>query len=317
MRGQIEIYSDYGSSTQKMLYYGNNMIVDGFGEQLADLMTITPSNSIISYASSLLDTSNYTIQAISFGKDASGFINNAHSSNGIATSGRSLGQIWAETSLNISSYRPPVTLPQEPSPLDRLLERINSGLSAVDLFGQNLNLIPYYNNVGLTSSQGYQYGCYPNSTGNLTRIVKSQTSGIVTNFIASSVFNLVSSMDWRGFVKKTLTGNASSGLVVSAAPSVSSTCIVDCVINISPGDLAGVELYGGVYSMGLWMFNIKSLICGGRMPPYVFSPINTLDYKLMSKKSLTVDLAKINDNGGLAGQKNYSTLTLVWRLTFN
>ena len=307
MKGQVNIYSG-----GELLFSGNNMIVDGFGEQIATMLTVPPSLVNINYASALLDTSNYTIQAISFGKDASGFLTNADGSNSLSVSGSSLGRIWAGMDVAGSSYRPVVTLPQEPSPLDRLLERINSGLSAIDLYGQNLNLIPYYAQLGLTSAQGYQYGCYPLGAGSKTVLLKNQTSATLVIYQASSAFNQASCMDWRGFITK-----ATSGLTVSAASNASSTCIVDYVLTVSKGDLACVELYGGIYSIGLWGLDSKSLICGGRMPPYVFNPINTLDYKLMAKKSLTVDLAKISDLLSNPGHSHYDNLTIVWRLTFN
>ena len=68
MRGEVEIWAE-----GKLVLMEDNMLVDGAGELLADAMTVSPSLSGISSASSILDTSNYTIQAISFGTGSDAF----------------------------------------------------------------------------------------------------------------------------------------------------------------------------------------------------------------------------------------------------
>jgi hypothetical protein len=75
MRGEVEIWDG-----DKLLHKESNLLVDGAGELLADIMTVSPSLSGIEdhATSSILDSSNYTIQAISFGKDASAYTLNAH-----------------------------------------------------------------------------------------------------------------------------------------------------------------------------------------------------------------------------------------------
>ena len=55
------------------------MFLQGFGEVLTDIMTINPELSGLSDASSILDTSNYTFHAVTYGKDAQGFNFHAHS----------------------------------------------------------------------------------------------------------------------------------------------------------------------------------------------------------------------------------------------
>ena len=75
MRGEVEIWDG-----DKLLHKESNLLVDGAGELLAEIMTVSPSLSGIEdhATSSILDSSNYTIQAISFGKDASAYTLNAH-----------------------------------------------------------------------------------------------------------------------------------------------------------------------------------------------------------------------------------------------
>tara|TARA_Y100000310_G_scaffold171294_2_gene171491 strand:+ start:6956 stop:8101 length:1146 start_codon:yes stop_codon:yes gene_type:complete len=62
----------------------SNMILNGMGSVLADAQMASPSWSSIASASALLDTSNYTVQAISFGKDARGYYNHAHNTTDAA-----------------------------------------------------------------------------------------------------------------------------------------------------------------------------------------------------------------------------------------
>lgn len=75
MRGEVEIYR--GS---EKIYHADNMIVDGAGKTIADIMTLSRSLSGVEdhATSSILDTSNYTIQAISFGKDKQSFNDYGH-----------------------------------------------------------------------------------------------------------------------------------------------------------------------------------------------------------------------------------------------
>jgi hypothetical protein len=54
------------------------MLIDQAGELIADVMTANRSLSSIPSASAILDASNYTFHAISYGKDADGFRHHAH-----------------------------------------------------------------------------------------------------------------------------------------------------------------------------------------------------------------------------------------------
>jgi len=78
IRGKVEVYTDYGTKDQKLVSEDNNVVVDGAGEIIVDMLTTTPSLSGIPSASAILDTSNYTIQAMTFGKDEEGYKRHAH-----------------------------------------------------------------------------------------------------------------------------------------------------------------------------------------------------------------------------------------------
>lgn len=70
MRGVVEVWR----GDEKILE-GPNMLVDGAGALLADIMTVSPSLSGVEdqATSSILDTSNYMIQAMSFGTASQAF----------------------------------------------------------------------------------------------------------------------------------------------------------------------------------------------------------------------------------------------------
>lgn len=55
------------------------MLTQGFGELLTDILTVNPAIKSIATASSILDTSNYTFNAVTLGKDAQGFLQHGHS----------------------------------------------------------------------------------------------------------------------------------------------------------------------------------------------------------------------------------------------
>ncbi len=75
MRGEVEVWSG-----ENLILKEANMLTDGAGELLADIMTVSPSLSGIDdlATSSITDASNYTIQAISFGTGPDAFRSNAH-----------------------------------------------------------------------------------------------------------------------------------------------------------------------------------------------------------------------------------------------
>ena len=55
------------------------MFLQGFGEVLTNILTVNPELIELPGASAILDTSNYTFNAVTYGKDAQGFNFHAHS----------------------------------------------------------------------------------------------------------------------------------------------------------------------------------------------------------------------------------------------
>jgi hypothetical protein len=102
MRGIVEIWKG-----DELILTEPNMLVDGAGELLADVMTVSPSLSGVEdhATSSILDASNYRVNAISFGAGSGAFQTNAHSfteKGQAAYLAHYLGPITAGTSGNVA-----------------------------------------------------------------------------------------------------------------------------------------------------------------------------------------------------------------------
>lgn len=137
------------------------MFTQGFGELLTDILTVNPAIRAIPSASAILDASNYTFNAVTFGKDSVGFRYHAHVLSSIdeywppilnlypykANSGHVIA--IRGNSISPSSYHSSAThlllssiynsVPNYPSIYDNRLERgdalteIQYGISAISL----------------------------------------------------------------------------------------------------------------------------------------------------------------------------------------
>lgn len=335
MRGIVEIYKNYGTPQQELVEESHNLIVDGAGEMICDLMTLPVEGSAISSASAIYDSSNFTVRAVSFGKAASGYLYNAHGADAFASGEAGASRIGTLTnsSLTVSSHVPFLFLPDDPDPLDYKLAYIPSGqyndvtgvsgLSAIEVFGQNVNLNEYgASAAGTIIARAFiRSGAWPRRSGSTFTLGYLNNAGgrvtIASAVSVSSNFNTVSSMDIYGFVTTTSSTNPLSGLVTSSTNSFSSTGEIIYQITVSGSDALAANHYGGITQMGLWGLNLKSMLAAGRTPPYAFHPyINVLDYRLFSKKTFNKNIVAIQDNGSDAGLRNYSNLTIIWRIFF-
>ena len=153
------------------------MFVQGFGEVLTDALTVNPALADLPSASSILDTSNFTFQAVAFGKDAEGFVQHSHAISSIqyvnenSASGASAYDSGLLTIINYasdapsgaSSYIPSGTylkflstydsVPNYPSVTDTRLERgstLNANLSGYQ-YASALPDLGHYANPALDS----------------------------------------------------------------------------------------------------------------------------------------------------------------------
>jgi len=76
MRGKVEVLAIVDDGREELLYEDSNLIVNLAGQTIVDMLT-TPS-ATFGIVPDLMDTSNWVVQAISFGKDPSAYYGNAH-----------------------------------------------------------------------------------------------------------------------------------------------------------------------------------------------------------------------------------------------
>jgi hypothetical protein len=394
MRGEVEIWDG-----DKLLHKESNLLVNGASELLAEVMTVSPSLSgtldldgNVVYTdlatSSILDASNYTIQAISFGTGSEAFKQNAHRSDGSVREANWLtyqGVLGTHgvhyyvyepssthpfTGSNQGSYSPLVGLPIPPTPALNVLEE-NTSISAIvggvevsSVFpgnGQLTNFLPSgifssvmqntpFSGVDGVSAYGAAttlgcftegssviygtrgYGLYKktNDDGSVAvSVFDTNTTNL--NYLKGSFFNEVSSMDISGFVNMVMSGSpgtttdyemssGASGLCVSGGHDLTNSGTVEYTIMIAADDVATANAYGGIYHLGLWTIDMNQSLRNGNTPPFGFSVLNNpRKYKLFARKGLSKNLCFVLDKASGSdrkGSKNYTDLTIKWRLHF-
>ncbi len=236
MRGVVEVWR----GDEKILEEPN-MLVDGAGELLADIMTASPSLSGIEdhATSSILDASNYMIQAMSFGtaseafqKVGRDFYEQKQSAMTTVIASQRSGLLntamYKTVSNRTDNYQPNLGLSVEaPNPVYTVLSD-NSDVSAVitvdstdipvsSLFpgnGQHLNFMPSAIRNALTDSTdlttsaefvGNLMGSFPAGISEKGTVVGAiyyidSDSSIFKTLTLGSYPNEVSSMDVSGFL---------------------------------------------------------------------------------------------------------------------
>jgi len=297
------------------------MIVDQAGEIIVDFLTLSPSLSKIPSASAILDTSNFTFQAISYGKDASAFNHHAHA---FYAEGSNAIVVKSYEGLNVSSYHSSAIassipgyklLPEYPNPHDKRLESktcrtIQNGFSGLD-FGQCTNHV--VDSEFLTTYR--TLGCFAPSGGIDYYVVDSLDNYIdkvIFSGTISSTYNYFGLMDKAGFLTfaalngsegtaAAVAGQFTSGVLINLPNNFSSLGKVPVVWRLDAGDAGALLLYGGVYHLGLWCLDIKAMLAEGYTPPFSFDALNNIrKYRLFAKKTFNKDLLYINDGTGLA-----------------
>lgn len=297
------------------------MIVDKAGEVIVDFLTLSPSLANIPSASSLLDTSNFTFQAISYGKDASGFNYHAHEYDGdsayIVTLTYEATSVSSYHSSAIASALPLYKLlPEYPDPINTRLEQkscptIVGGLTGLDV-GHCANHLLH----PTLSAAYWKLGCFPPSGGINYYVVKNLDNPLgsfVFSGILSGGYNYHKIMDASGFLtfaplngsqgrSAAAAGLFTSGALINLQTDFSSTGKVPVTWRLDAGDAGSLLLYGGVYHLGLWCLDVKAMIAAGHKPPFAFNALNNIrKYRLFAKKTFSKDLLYINDSLGFGG----------------
>lgn len=238
MRGKVEVYAIAADGSHSLVAEGSNLVVNGAGESVVDMLT-TPS-SVLGIAPRVMDTSNFRMAAISFGPAASSFQENGYffpkdaiwyktddlchgvSSNvssliNLIGTDKRMRVMWTSATYlggtgEASAYTPPYRLPSYPDPMDTKLEDANTAYSIVS--GDGTQSYGHFENriqFNPTDASSYFQGVYPSRTTDSTQgaLVSSYEGDFTTytNLIASTVdsdavegdFNIKYYMDYRGF----------------------------------------------------------------------------------------------------------------------
>ena len=323
------------------------MYTQGFGEVLTDIMTANIAFADIPTASAILDASNYTFQAVTFGKDAAGYTRHAHvvSStnyiNGDSASGASAydnGRLLvvnygSDVANGASSYVVTSTylqysstynsVPNDPSPLDRRLERGSTSathLSNYQYASAIVDLGHYANpaiDAQLSAIWNKVGGFGPSS--NSDYYFMDNTSSFAFSGQVSSFFNANSLMDKYGYLTVSplsglgsalsSLGNPTSGSAFSEGALVFSSTdlnpgvgISNLAVRLKDGDAASLALFGGLHHIGVWCLDLKQMLRDGLTPPFSWDALNnTRKYRLVSKVTFWDNLLTHEDNGTDAG----------------
>jgi hypothetical protein len=209
MRGEIEIL--VGDET---VYKDGNMIVDGAGSLLADVMTAPRAYADMPSASSILDASNYTIQAISFGKGKDGYLKNAHevllekSRYFMSNNDPMIATTKEQSDVNDSTTSSIIwgvsSLPEAPNPIHSKLNldcsvhsdfQLSSSYFGTEItaliqytnapedFGQNMNLIPSGIYLKVSDVSSFVAASVSVPPFNLVPQVSSNIAALITNSI--------------------------------------------------------------------------------------------------------------------------------------
>lgn len=301
------------------------MFVQGFGKLLADIMTVNPYFSRVESASAILDASNYTFQAITFGKDAEGYQHHAHTilsqSGSIYNSGVLAVKVY--NTVSPSSYHSSATkaylsstydyIPNYPKYYDTRLERGSTltNVSSTSNVGHYLNLAN--SNVSSTSSLWNVVGGFAPSTPQTYYLLSSNDTLITSGTLPAGFFNYYGLMDQNGFLK--MTGKTAdeiqgtdpddisywnTGAVVTASGIAQGN--VEVKVSLHAADLACMAAFGGLNHIGIWCFDLKQMISEGVNPPYTWNHLNTnRKYRLVGKVTFLDDLLYHKDNGANSG----------------
>lgn len=286
------------------------MYMQAFGEVLTDALTVNPALVDIPSASSILDTSNYTFQAVTFGKDSQGFQYHAHSVSTteetfpesgqyVYNGGRVLVQTFENT--GTSSYAVSAThrysglplyvssLPNSPYITDTRLER-----GPTNTLGGDIDLGHYGNKAigkSYTTSGNWNIaGSFP-PAGSVGEYSFLDPDGVqVFSGTLSSFFNDRNLADPEGYVTIGTTTRTSvdkdffeegSYLFSSLALPAGSMVVK---VRLAYGDAAALAAFGGVNHIGVYCLDLKAMLANGLTPPYAWDTLNnTRRYKLVAK----------------------------------
>lgn len=335
MKGIVEIYVG-----DNLLNKAPNMVVDGAAEKIVDILTTNPALAYTS-ASAILDVSNYTVQAITFGKESESYNLHAHHPD-LSSVVMSDGIVRIPSGMSMSSYVVSAVdglgVHPAPNPLDTRVEMRTTQTKTVSStydYGHNANMIQFS-----SVPNDILAGCYPASDGTTLYVIpdRSQPNSPIYSFDFTGVFNKNGYMDPSGFIRMDcstasfgdiiFSGNEGRFIKKNTSPisEVYNTAAVSYQCVADTGDYVFLSVFGGLRSIGLWTIDIKDLVANGHLPPYdLRSLTDPIKFKLFSKKIIMEDLCWCKDvltfigyyaYAGTLENSNDTQLRVTWTMRF-
>lgn len=312
------------------------MYTIGMAEVLTDIMTVNPVIRTIPSASSILDTSNFTFYAVTYGKDAHGFEHHGHTIGGESEGpggiiyNNGVIEVQSNTVSTIESYifsavysaysSTYSSLPQYPSIFDRRLEN-GSTLRVLTFSSTGGEWVPQDLGHYINPAIDQNYSSIWNVVGGFAPIgnigqyhfATSNEVSIIVSGNISSVFNEYGLVDRNGFIRI----NPQTSLAnPTTASSLFSGCLITSSTTIGPsklklwtcpmlGDFISLALFGGITHIGIWCLDLKGMLAEGLNPPYSWDVLDTSKrYKLVAKVTSLDNLLYHIDPPGFSGLKD-------------
>jgi hypothetical protein len=294
------------------------MYTQGLAEVIVDALTINPAIKIIPSASAILDASNFTFNAITYGKDAEGFKFHAHSISSVSAGVYNDGYVLMvrRNTASPSSYHSSAT--HQFSIYDTRLERKST---STNVSSQDLG---HYLNAAIDPSLSSIWnvvGAFPPSGNTGKYMIVDSTGGFVMSGNLSGVYNSNRLADKNGFVKinelpssATVAASISGGPYITTNSTFSATPSISLAVIPQLGDGAAMAAFGGINHIGVWCLDLKAMLKDGLTPPFAWNNLNnTRKYKLVAKVTSWSDFLHHDDvtNGTLqllyiVNSKSYS-----------
>lgn len=318
------------------------MFTQAFGEILTDILTVNPVLETIPSASAILDVSNYTFQATTFGKDAQGFGHHAHALSGDLAE-ISDGVYQANTGFlivrshetGVSSYNASSehinlsstyvsSLPNSPWITDTRLERgstAHPGILSSTVASSFTSDLGHYPNAAVdlesVSSLWNVLGAFPPSGDSVSYLYFDSNNSFIFSGILSSHYNKYGLVDKNGYVTISPSAVSSASFATSVFEEgsilFSSTAIPagTMFLKVRPasGDCISLGAFGGVNHVGVYCLDLKALLAQGLTPPYAWDALNnTRIYKLVAKVTSVEDLLVNSDVATLSGLQSLGNI---------
>lgn len=317
------------------------MFLQGFGEVITDILTMNPNYEDLGAASSILDTSNYTIQAITYGKDSDGFNFHGHAISSIEyvdgdpnndvssyNLNRMIVQNYDGNYPNYGSYNVSIThgyfsstynsLPNYPNLIDTRLERGSTVTNDASSFSATVLDLGHYPNTWIDpdlssiwnvlggfappSSAGVSY--YLSAHGRPSPYASQVFSGMYNQYELADKYGYVTVNQTPGLINSDVASNLSGGPVIFSGAGVVGPDLGSVGLAIVPqrGDAASLALFGGVNHIGVYCLDIKDMLSSGLTPPYEWNALNNIrKYKLIAKVTYFDNLLTHEDYSTSAG----------------